>query len=168
MEGLTGKSVCVVDGKEVKKGYRIKEDFVIRTIRSIKKSLGIAKNNKLFVCEEHKELLIKKRKNYERIAIIISVSLAALFIFAVFLPLIEGRLTVFSFISFLLITVLMFGMLFLSHVPRIEEKLSKVGTTSTSKNKRSSLKSKSENKGNKSGRVIKHKKRKTKAKKKGK
>ena len=61
-----GKDVCIVDGEEIEKGYRVKEDFVIRTIRRIKGALGMLRNNRLYVCEKHLEEYKKKRKNYRK------------------------------------------------------------------------------------------------------
>ncbi|HII54255.1 hypothetical protein COT30_01975 [Candidatus Micrarchaeota archaeon CG08_land_8_20_14_0_20_49_17] len=58
-------TVCIICRKEVS-GTLVKDDVVIETIRKIKKKLGMAKNNKLVVCQGCLEEWSSKRKKYEK------------------------------------------------------------------------------------------------------
>lgn len=60
-----GKRVCVICQKE-RSGAQVKEDFVIKGIRKIKKIFKAATGNKLVVCEECGEIAKKKRQNFEK------------------------------------------------------------------------------------------------------
>ncbi|MEM4295756.1 MAG: hypothetical protein QXS91_03040, partial [Candidatus Anstonellales archaeon] len=59
----------IITGKEVNKGYRVKEDIVIRTIAWIKKKAGLYQGNNLYVAEESLEEYKKRRSRFERYAI---------------------------------------------------------------------------------------------------
>ena len=123
---LRGKDVCIVDGKEIKRGYKVKDDFVIRAIRKLKKRFGMLRNNRLYVCEEHLEEYKKKRRNYERMAMIVLGLIGLLFAGAIILPLFSGGFAWESLIPFTIISVLMVLLLLTMHVPAIEEEITEV------------------------------------------
>jgi hypothetical protein len=60
-----GKEICIVCQKE-KKGSSIKEDFVINSIRNVKKFFKVSTGNKLVVCDECKDAAQKKRQSFEK------------------------------------------------------------------------------------------------------
>ena len=111
--------VCIICTKETQKGQRVEDDFVIRIIRRAKRSLRIAKNNELVVCESCMEAYRKRRENYEK-NLVMHVVLAAvvLIIFAV-LPIFT---TGFS-LPALLLGIVLGGMIValsvFSHCPKI-------------------------------------------------
>jgi hypothetical protein len=77
--------VCII-GHEVVQGkaYKVKDDRVLNLMRAAKKRLGMKlKNNRLFVCESHKQEYLKKRKGFERNVMVLS-ALAAVFFVIIF------------------------------------------------------------------------------------
>ncbi len=60
------KMVCIVCGEEREEGTPVEEDVVLKSIRSVKQSLGIATNNILIVCEQCEEEYRKKREKFEK------------------------------------------------------------------------------------------------------
>ncbi|MFZ5500640.1 MAG: hypothetical protein ACOY58_01830, partial [Candidatus Micrarchaeota archaeon] len=60
--------ICVSCENDVagKEAYPVKEDRIIRAIRSIKKALKIAQMNELYVCKDCLEAHGKKRKSFEK------------------------------------------------------------------------------------------------------
>ena len=58
--------VCIICHKETKKGIPIKEDFVIKSIRKVKRALRISTGNTLIVCEEHVGDAKKRREKFEK------------------------------------------------------------------------------------------------------
>ncbi|MEM2174616.1 MAG: hypothetical protein QXI58_03205 [Candidatus Micrarchaeia archaeon] len=59
------QGICIICQKEAL-GFPIKEDIVIRGIRKVKKTFGIAKGTTLVVCDEHVEEGFKKRERFEK------------------------------------------------------------------------------------------------------
>ncbi len=122
------ENVCVVDGEKVKEGYKVDEnDFVINLLRKLKGRFTKLRNNHLYVCSSHYDFYIKKRKSYERIVLIVSTLVVALFIVGVIIPALSGNFSFGSIISFLMITILMSILLLFFHVPKVGEKLEKPG-----------------------------------------
>lgn len=59
--------ICIVCEKEPQENAsRVREDFVIRTIRGAKQRVGVAKNNELYVCENCLPVYREKRKKFEK------------------------------------------------------------------------------------------------------
>jgi hypothetical protein len=58
-------SFCIICGKR-KEGFEVEEDFVIKTIRGIKKFFRIEKKNKLVVCKDCYQKYLKMRKKFEK------------------------------------------------------------------------------------------------------
>ena len=60
--------VCISCQKDMegKRAVPVKEDRIIRVIRTIKKTLGIAQMNELFVCEIDLEEHVQRRKSFEK------------------------------------------------------------------------------------------------------
>jgi len=59
------RSICIVCRHE-KSGSAVKDDVLIRSIRSIKQALNIAANNRLVVCEECAPAHRQRREAFER------------------------------------------------------------------------------------------------------
>ncbi|RLG19625.1 hypothetical protein DRN67_02220 [Candidatus Micrarchaeota archaeon] len=60
-----GKSICIICQKE-KKGYPVRDDLFITTVRSLKQKLGIATNNVLVVCNDCSTEHKKRRSAFEK------------------------------------------------------------------------------------------------------
>jgi uncharacterized membrane protein len=75
-------------------------------IRKVKVKLNIAKNNRLYVCKEHLEDYIKKRKAYIRDTYIAWAIVILLFIFAVGMPILSGKIYIGPIISMMILSVL--------------------------------------------------------------
>lgn len=120
MDDPENKDLCIIDRKETTQGYKVKEDFVIKTIRDIKKRFGKLKNNRLYVCPEHLEQYKKKRKNYERIVLLVSGLVILMFLVGIVAPLFSGRINFAGFISLIIIVFVMGFFLISMHIPAIE------------------------------------------------
>ena len=135
--------VCMIDGELVKEGYRVDEnDVVINLIRNIKSRLGKTRNNRLYVCKNHYESYIKKRKSYERLVLIVGGLIGALFIFGVIVPALSGSFSIFSIVSFVMISVVMIVLIGFLHVPKVGEKLIYLSKTPKNKDSKKTKQSK--------------------------
>ena len=131
---VSNSDVCMVDGKMVSEGYKVKDsDIVITLIRGVKERLGIVKNNRLYICKEHIDFYRKKRKSYERIVLLVMGLLLLLLFLGVLLPILWGTFSFLSFISYLMISIVMLVLLAFLHVPAVEEKLTIVKKNISSK-----------------------------------
>jgi len=119
------RMICIADGKEVEKGYPIREDAVIAFIRKVKQRLGNYKGNKLVVCEEHVGEYRKKRKQYERNVMVLG-GVLAIMVFLYLLALLSNFSLrgLLSFLAFTILLTVVFGLLIvLSYVPDVEEEI---------------------------------------------
>ena len=84
---------CIICQNDIvdKNALRVKEDFVIATIRKIKTVLGVATGNELYVCVKDIETHQKKRKAYEQSIIVFTIIGAVVFVFLIALPILSGR-----------------------------------------------------------------------------
>lgn len=146
-----GRSICIICEKE-KKGIPIKEDRVLGVIRAIKDRLGIAKHNKLYVCESCWPKYKEKRKKFEKsmmiwgvIAGVIAIALIAASIFT------TGLSDVFALLKNIIIAVMVFVIIMvligLGYVPSTEYSLGekprkKAGTAKPKKKTKKARKSK--------------------------
>ena len=67
--------VCISCQADVssKTAYPIKEDRIIKTIRAVKKALGIAQMNELYVCKDCLSKHAQRRKSFEKSMLFASV-----------------------------------------------------------------------------------------------
>ena len=112
--------VCIICQKEAKSGYAVADDFVITTIRKIKKSLNIVKNNELIVTAECLAIYKKKRQNYERTLMIHVILAALIFAFMLFVALSSKNFSLCSLLVGILLAALLVGLALLSHMPKAE------------------------------------------------
>jgi hypothetical protein len=77
--------VCIIGHERVQgKAYRVRDDRVLGLMKAAKQRLGMKlKNNRLFVCEKHREEYMRKRKGFERNVLVLS-ALAAVFFVIIF------------------------------------------------------------------------------------
>jgi len=119
-----GKSVCIVCEKE-KEGVPVKEDNIIKFIRSIKKRLGVAKGYSLDVCSDCWAKYEEKRKNYEKSMLTWLVIGAALIVIMLLLIILTGWINFVNMITTILMLAIllgiMIGLVFISrYVPKTE------------------------------------------------
>jgi hypothetical protein len=128
-------NICFICEKEVEKGYKVKDSFVLETIRKIKQKFKILKNNQLYVCENCLENYKKRRANFERNNKINLAILIIITIIMFLIPLINGLdLSIGNIISNIILLIILAAVLGLlsifTYVPAIEKEISLVQTTS--------------------------------------
>jgi len=116
--------VCIISEKVVESSYPVEDDLVIGTIRFIKRSLGIAKNNELVVSAEHIEEYRKKRQAYERKIAFYGVIAAIIFVILGIVPIFGGGFSLPSLIVGIALAVLIILLAVVtSHTPKISDAL---------------------------------------------
>ena len=119
------KKVCIMCHQELNSAatgaVRVKEDVVIRAIRSVKKVFRAAQNNELFVCQNDLEKHQEKRKRFEKEMLIISAIAVIIVILLSGLPALAGRfqLSVFMSSIFIAVLVILFAVVF-RYAPAVE------------------------------------------------
>jgi Flp pilus assembly protein TadB len=117
--------VCIIGHETVRgKASRVKDDRVLNLMKAAKQKLGMKlKNNRLFVCEKHKEEYMKKRKGFERNVLLLSALAAVFFVIIFVVNLSSGDVA--DILRALLLGVLLVLMvpifLIFTYVPAIED-----------------------------------------------
>ncbi|VVB66634.1 Uncharacterised protein [Candidatus Gugararchaeum adminiculabundum] len=105
------KSVCIICEKE-KDGEPLVNDYMLRFIRKIKQTLGVARNNQLVVCNDCFANHRKKREKFEK-TIVQYVALGAISVVLLLVLFMRWESVIFS----LLIIVFMLSLALLSYHP---------------------------------------------------
>ena len=114
--------VCIICGNETKGGRHVADDAVIRFLRWAKRSLHIAKNNELMVCDADMEAYMKKRQGYERNLAIYMVIAGIVLVLLVFLPIFTTGFSAYAVLMGLLFAAILIILPVLtSHTPALEE-----------------------------------------------
>lgn len=119
--------VCVSCEKDVsgKEAFPIREDRVIRAIRSVKKALRVAQMNELYVCKDCLEGHKKKRKSFEKTMIFASILGALLALLVLLSPVLSGRIDPLGVLSGLLLALLVFTLpIYFKYAPAVEDSVS--------------------------------------------
>jgi len=128
--------ICIIGHEVVSKGYRVKEDKVLNLMKSLKRKLGMRlRNNRLYVCEHHKEEYSKKRKSFERNVMMLAAMAAILFVVILIVNVMSGDIMAIgrSILLGLLIFLIVPIFLFFIYVPAIDERMSHADRASGSK-----------------------------------
>ena len=112
--------VCVICQKEIKKGTPIKEDKIIGTIREIKRKLGVAKNNELYVCENDGEVHAKRRKSFEGSMMLASVFAGIIIVLTIVAIMLSGKLEIWSIFAALILAGFFILLPVFKYVPAIQ------------------------------------------------
>lgn len=114
--------VCISCQKPIEgtRAVRVKEDRIIRTIRTIKKFLGIAQMNELYVSEEHLEEHLKRRRSFEKSMLFASVFSGLIIIVVVVALLLSGRFDLWAIFSALIIGVFILALPLFKYAPAVE------------------------------------------------
>lgn len=116
--------ICMICGKELKEGKaaKVKDDAVIKTIRDLKRRLGIAQNNELYVCEKDLVTHEKKRKKFERDMVIVSTVALLIVLILIGLPLLMGRFDIGTTISAIFIgLIIVFILALFEYTPAVSK-----------------------------------------------
>lgn len=116
-------NACIICSKENVKGFPVVEDKIIGLIRTLKSKFGIVKGYKLMVCNDCEKEYEKKRKTFERNLILyggLGVVIALLLLFLNF--------SIGSFLSGLLLFIVLIILALLKYVPRIEKEVKTDGS----------------------------------------
>jgi len=115
--------VCIECQQEVvgKRAVRVKEDRIIGVLRWLKRKLGIAKENELYVCEDHLKKHLEKRKDFEKSMVIFAILTSILLLILLVSIAISGRIELWAIVSTIaLIVLLVFFSLVFRYVPNVE------------------------------------------------
>ena len=93
--------VCISCGEPVegKSAVKVKEDRIIRIIRIIKKSLGVAANNELYVCAACIPKQTDRRKSFEKNMMFASILAGLIIVILMAAIILSGKLDPMSFVS---------------------------------------------------------------------
>jgi hypothetical protein len=114
--------VCISCEADVsgKKAYPIKEDRVIRTLRKLKKALGIAKMNDLYVCESCLEKHKIHRQSFEKNRLLAIVCGSLIIIALLGMLILSGRLNPWAALSIIIIGAFVMLLPFFTYTPAVQ------------------------------------------------
>ena len=113
--------VCIICTKEPQgSAYKIRDDAVIKAIRSIKQKLGVAKNNELYVCPDCLEKYLAKRKDFEKNMVFTVAIAAAVFLLTNGIQIFYGRFNFGIFFISIGLAALILGLVVMGWTPRME------------------------------------------------
>ncbi len=121
--------VCIVSQKELKgtslrSARRVKDDFILGSIRKVKQFLRIAQNNELYVSKKHLAEYLEKRKKYEKRAGLFSAIAVIVVIVLIGLPLLSGIFDIVNVIAALFLGLLLITFALLpNYTPALEGKV---------------------------------------------
>ncbi len=114
--------ICIYTQESVVgiKAARIKEDRIIRSIRTIKKIFGIAQMNELYVSEEHIAEHKKRRKSFEKSMLFASVFAGLILLIVLVSPFFSGRFDLWAVISAFIIALFILALPLFKYSPALE------------------------------------------------
>ncbi|HLD60059.1 MAG TPA: hypothetical protein VI912_03635 [Candidatus Bilamarchaeaceae archaeon] len=121
--------VCIVSQNELKgtslrSARRVKDDFILGSIRKVKQFLRIAQNNELYVSKKHLAEYLEKRKKYEKRAGLFSAIAVIVVIVLIGLPLLSGIFDIVNVIAALFLGLLLITFALLpNYTPALEGKV---------------------------------------------
>jgi len=114
--------ICIACEKDVEgmRAVRVKDDRVIRFFRSVKKTLGIARMNDLYVCEVDLPKHQERRKSFEKSMLFAVVLAGIVLVLVVIMLLLAGRFEVWALVSALIISGFILLLPFFRYAPAVE------------------------------------------------
>jgi hypothetical protein len=114
--------VCISCETDVtgKKAYPIKEDRIIRAVRTVKKALGIAKMNDLYVCENCLEKHKGRRQSFEKSMLFATVLGGIIIIVMLGMMLLSGKLDIWAAVSSIVIGGFVMVLPFFRYAPAVQ------------------------------------------------
>jgi hypothetical protein len=115
--------VCIACQKDMegKKAVPVKEDRIIKTIRAVKKAMGIAQMNELYVCEADIAEHLKRRRSFEKSLLFASVLAGLIIVVVIVALLLSGRFDLWAIISALIIGGFILVLPLFKYSPAVEE-----------------------------------------------
>lgn len=116
--------VCIICEKEPQgSAARVRDDFIIKTIRAVKQRLGVAKNNELYVCEGCLPPYREKRKKFEHNTIFYIAIGVIIFVLVNALQVMYGKFSIATFFASLFLGAIVAVLPILNYAtPPIEER----------------------------------------------
>jgi len=114
--------ICVSCETDVggKKAYKVKEDRIIGTVRSIKNALHMAKNNELYVCESCLPKHREKRKSFEKSVLFGTVIAVVILVVLLGMLLLSGRFDIWAVLSTFIISGFVLALPLFRYAPAVE------------------------------------------------
>jgi uncharacterized membrane protein len=114
---------CIYCQKSVegKRAVKVREDAIIKTLRNLKRSLNMAKENELYVCEEDFKKHQERRKSFQTSLIIFSIAAVLVLLLAIVSMVISGNINLLGLVSAIIIGLFLviFAVVF-RYAPEVE------------------------------------------------
>jgi hypothetical protein len=116
--------VCISCEADVsgRKAYPVKEDRIIRAVRTVKKALRIARMNELYVCDACLEKHRVRRQSFEKSMLFASVLGGLIIIVMLGVMLLSGKLDLWAVVSSLIIGGFVMLLPLFRYAPAVEAK----------------------------------------------
>ena len=114
--------VCISCHSDVegKKATRIREDRIIRVIRTIKRTFGIAQMNELYECEDDMQEHRKRRQSFEKSMLFASVLAGIVVVMVLAALLLSGRFDPWPIVSAFIIGTFVLVLPLFKYAPALE------------------------------------------------
>ncbi|MDD5340723.1 MAG: hypothetical protein PHV13_05795 [Candidatus ainarchaeum sp.] len=114
--------VCISCEADVsgKKAWPIKEDRIIKAVRTVKKALGIARMNELYVCANCLGKHRARRQAFEKSMLFASVLGGLIVIVMLAMVLISGRLDIWAVVSTIVIGAFVMALPLFRYAPAVQ------------------------------------------------
>ncbi|MHA2067589.1 MAG: hypothetical protein ACXABY_24760 [Candidatus Thorarchaeota archaeon] len=116
--------VCVSCQSDVegKKALRVKEDRIIRSIRTVKRFFNIAQLNELYVCEDDIKKHMERRRSFEKSLLFASVFAGIIFVLVVAVLIMSGNFDMWAFVSAFIVGGFLLVLPIFKYAPALEGK----------------------------------------------
>jgi len=120
--------VCIICEADVagKAARPVKEDHVIRAIRSLKGALKIARNNELYVCGDCQQTHRERRKEFEKMLLYAAIFAAIILLLLLGRLLLSGAFDVIALVSAFVLAFFVMSLPLFKYVPASEEQATDV------------------------------------------
>ncbi|MBI5227625.1 hypothetical protein HY988_03495 [Candidatus Micrarchaeota archaeon] len=113
--------VCIICEKEIQgKAVAVKEDRIIRVLRTIKKTFNVAKMNDLYVCEEDKKKHEERRKSFEKGVLFASIGAGIVIVILLAKTILTGAIEAWSILSGLILAGFIILLPLFRYTPAVE------------------------------------------------
>lgn len=114
--------VCIVCEKDIegKRAVPVKEDRIIRLVRTAKRLVGVAKMNELYVCEADLPKHSERRKGFEKSMLFASVLAALLLVLVLGMIVLSGNFDAWSLVSAFVIAGFVLVLPLFKYTPAVE------------------------------------------------
>lgn len=123
--------ICIICQATVdaKTSIPIKEDRIIRIIRTIKKTLRIAQMNELYICKNDLQKHSERRKSFEKSVMFASVMAGIILVVSILSVVLSGRFELWGIVSGVLLAGIIMLLPIFKYIPAIEKQKSNIPKT---------------------------------------